>query len=310
MTKYIPARLHHLTIAAAFISLFAFASCRDSEPAPTYPGDISENDKALLPPPGAWHDPGTAKGQAEWRPFKKIEPSEVAKTATPAEKGGAEKGTDSAAVGGVDAHIEEEIRGLLKDYNALLTEGKFPDAIDFFIKDQAATAKALIELLPEISKKLQELAAAWPDQKTAIEKLAAELEPKSALKLELASLKSASDKKAAGTLASRSPIGILLSDAKAGNSNDVRFVVEGDVWSIDWPALAQVAKATEDGKKLLADIDAVIADAKGNSLTMDSLQKKLPGLAAELAGGEKHGDDAAKDENTGKKNDEADKNSG
>jgi hypothetical protein len=292
-----------------FAGFFAFASCRDSEPAPTYPGDISENDKALLPPPGAWHDPGSAKGQAEWRPFKKIEPSEVAKNDSPPNKGGAGKEAGVAA-GGVDPRVEEEIRGLLKDYNGLLSEGKFNDAIDFFIKEQAATAKAMIEFLPDLAKKLQELAIAWPDQKAAIEKLAAELEPKSALKLELASLKSASDKKAAGTLASRSPIGILSFDGKAGDLNDVRFIVEGDVWSIDWPALAQVAKATADDKKLLADIDAVITDAKGNSLTMDSLQKKLPGLAAELAGGEKHGDDAAKDADTGKKNDEAEKNSG
>ncbi|MBI1827522.1 MAG: hypothetical protein HY287_17960 [Planctomycetes bacterium] len=301
---------NRLLNAACVVGILALASCRDSEPSPAFPGDVGENDRVLLPPPGAWHDAATNKGQAEWHPFKKIEPTAVATKSAPRGQGGAEKEAEAAPAGGVDPKIEEEIRGLLKDYNGLLADDKFTDAIDFFIKNEAASVKALIELLPDVSKKLNELASAWPEQKAALEMLAANLEPKTALKLELAKLKSANDKKAAGTLSNAPRLGMLFVDPKpAGGSTDIRFIVEGDVWSIDLPALAQVAKGA-DGKKLLSDLDAAIADAKANSLTLDTLQKKLPGLAAELASGGKPGGADAKDSDADKKKEEPEKNSG
>lgn len=265
--------------AIAFPAAISLPACKEREPQPTHPGDIGD-DRVLLPPPGAWHDPAVVKGQADWHPFKKIEPAGTEKSAD--EK---PAGREGAAAKHLDPAIEKEIRDLLADYNALITKENYKEASAFFIKGQADTVAQLAEQLPNVATKLKDLAAALPERKETIEKLADELAPKNALKLDLAALSTGNDKEAAGTLSRVPPLSILPeSPAPAELPRDIRFVVEGDVWSIDWPVVAKVQKGASRLSEWLGELDAVIADAKSGKVTVETLKDRLPNLAANLEG--------------------------
>src|SRR3990172_8156220 len=92
----------------SIVALLMVAGCRPSEPAPTYNEDLGTEESVLLPTTSAWYDPAIAKGQADWRPFRKP-------GAEPKSEGTA---TGEAKPAGGNESIESELRTLVNDFNA------------------------------------------------------------------------------------------------------------------------------------------------------------------------------------------------
>src|SRR3990172_6271272 len=126
--------------ATSILALLVVVGCRPSEPVPTYNEDLGTEETVLLPTSSAWHDPAVAKGQADWRPFRK--PGAESKSGGTA--------TGEAKPAGGDESIESELRGLVNDFNAAVAEGKFDEAIDFLIEDQIAPGKQVVEVMPTL----------------------------------------------------------------------------------------------------------------------------------------------------------------
>lgn len=256
-------------------------SCNDVAPTPSHPGNIGDEDRALLPPPGARHDATVLKGTADWKPFRKADDAVKNKTA-----GGGDVEGEGAA-GAVEAGggaIEKEIETLLTDYNALVAEGKFADTFEFFIAGQAPIVKLLSEQLPAISTRIKDLGEAIPEQKDALNKLAKNLLPDSSLKLSVSDIKEKGAKEATGTLTSVPPFSIFPgAPSSADLPKNIRFVVgEDEVWFIDWPIIPALEGKIEQMTARVAEWDAIIADAKTGKLSADDLEKRAPEIWASM----------------------------
>src|SRR3990172_12975300 len=138
--------------ATSILALLVVVGCRPSEPVPTYNEDLGTEGSVLLPTTSAWYDPAVAKGQADWRPFRK--PGAEAMSAGTA--------TGEAKPAGRNEGVESELRTLVSDFNAAVTENKFDEAIDFLIEEQIAPAKQVVELIPVLVGKMKEVADVLP----------------------------------------------------------------------------------------------------------------------------------------------------
>src|SRR3990172_11754217 len=138
--------------APSILALLVVAGCRPSEPPPTYNEDLGTDDTVLLPTSSPWYDPAIATEQADWRPFRK--PGAEAMSAGTA--------TGEAKPAGRNEGVESELRTLVSDFNAAVTENKFDEAIDFLIEEQIAPAKQAVEDFPTLWGKIKKLAEALP----------------------------------------------------------------------------------------------------------------------------------------------------
>jgi len=221
---------------------------------PTYNGDLGTEETVLLPTSSAWYDPAVVKGSADWRPFRKpgAEPKS-GETAT---------GETKPAEG--NQGIESELRGLVNDFNAAVTENKFDEAINFLIEDQVASGKQVVEILPTLWGKFKELAEVLPGDNENLKKAVAGASLSAILKLEVASITVSNPTEAVGKLASPS-----------GGAGDVRFVFvkekEGEYWYIDHPQIRAMAAALPALQQYLPQLDAFIAGVKSGQIGGDAL---------------------------------------
>jgi len=239
------------------LALLAVAGCRPSEPPPTYNEDLGTDDVVLLPTSSAWYDPAVAKGQADWRPFRKP---------------GAESKSDETATGevkpaGGNKGVESELRTLVNDFNAAVAENKFEDAITLLVEDQVDTAKQVVELLPAYLNKLREVVEVLPgDTATMKSKVAAATLP-AVLKLDVATISISSATEAVGKHPSAS-----------SPAEDVRFVLvkesEGEYWYIDNPKIRALAPALPMLQQSLPQLDAFIAGVKSGQISAEALTQQ------------------------------------
>ena len=233
----------------AILALLAVAGCRPREPVPTYNEDLGTEESALLPTTSAWYDAAVVKGSADWRPFRKP---------------GAEPKSGEAKPAGGNSGIESELRTLVNDFNAAVTEGKFDEAGDFLIEEQIAPAKQVVELIPVLVGKMKEIAEVLPGDNENLKKAVAGATLSAVLKLDVASFTVSSPTEAVGKL-----------PPTPNGAGDVRFVQvkskEGEYWYIDHPAIRAMGPALPAIQQNLPQLDAFIAGVKSGQIGGDAL---------------------------------------
>ncbi len=245
---------------------FAVGACRPPEPTPTQNTDLGTDNDILLPTPAAWHDKSIAKGQAEWKPFRK--PSD---TATADAAGGATgKGaTDSASAEGT---VEKEIRDLIDEFNKLVKDGKYSEASDYLTEDQAAIMEKAIEVLPAFDRKLKEIAAAVPGTAESVARFSKRLSLSWTFALDVKDIKANGANEGVGTL--------FDPDAPAdGPVEEVRFHkgTEGD-WFIEVPHLTVLARILTKFQTAMEEFDLFLAAVKSGSLSGAALDQKVTAI--------------------------------
>ncbi len=241
----------------AIMAAIVVSGCRPSEPVPAYYENLGTEDRPdrlLLPTSAPWKDAAIAKGQADWRPFRK--PGAEVKAS-----GGVAGETKSAAG---NPGIEAELRGLVNDFNAAVAEGKFDEAIDFLIEDQVASGKQVVEVIPTLWGKIKELAEVLPGDNQNLKNAVAGVSLLAMLKLEVASITVSSPTEAVGKLA-----------PAPGGAGDVRFVLvkgkDGEYWYIDHPQIRAIAATLPVLQQTLPQLDAIIAGVKSGQIGGDAL---------------------------------------
>jgi len=251
--------------ATSIFVLLVVVGCRPSEPAPSYNEDLGTGETVLLPTSSAWYDAAVVKGQADWRPFRK--PGTEPKSAGPA--------TEEAKPAGGNESIESELRTLVNDFNAALTNGKFEDAIDFLIEEQIAPAKQAVEDLPTLWGRIKELAEVLPGDNENLKKAVADVSLPAVLKLEVASITVSNATEAVGKLTA--PAGVLGVTGTA-TSSDLRFVLvkqkDGEYWYIDHPQIRAMAAVLPKLQQSLPQLDAFIAGVKSGQIGGEALVQR------------------------------------
>ena len=166
-------------------------ACRPPEPLPSHNTDVGTEGEILLPTPAAWHDEGIVKGQAEWKPFRK--PSAVA--AAEASSEGAAAPVGSATTNGA---VEKEIRDLVDEFNGLVKEGKYTEALDFLTDEQAVIVEQAVEQIPKFAQTLKELAEVAPGCREHVNRALPTISAPNFLVFGASDLKIASEREATG----------------------------------------------------------------------------------------------------------------
>ncbi len=243
------------------MATMAVSGCRPSEPVPAYYENLGTEDRPLLPTSAPLKDAAIAKGQADWRPFRK--PGAEVKAS-----GGVAGETKSAAG---NPAIEAELRGLVNDFNAAVAEGKFDEAVDFLIEEQIAPAKQVVELIPAFAAKMKEIADVLPGDNENLEKSVAGVSLSAVLKLDVASFSVSSPTEAVGKPAST-----------PGGAGDVRFVLvkgkEGEYWYIDHPGIRAMGPALPALQQSLPKLDASIAGVKSGQIGGEALKQQAAAM--------------------------------
>ncbi len=235
----------------------AFVGCRPSEPPPSYNEDLGTEGSVLLPTTSAWHDPAIAKGQADWRPFRKpgAEPKQ------------GETATGEAKPAGGNQGIESELRKLVNDFNAAVAEKNFEDAIDLLVEDQIAPAKQVVEVLPTYLSKVREVVELLPGVNETLKTAVADATLSAILKLEITSITVSNPTEAVGKLASA-----------PGAIGDARFVLvkdkDGEYWYIDHPQISAIGTALPMLQQSMPQLDAFIAGVKSGQIAGDALAQQ------------------------------------
>jgi hypothetical protein len=255
----------HRCFWLAVIDAMVVVGCRPSEPVPSYNEDLGTEASVLLPASSEWYDPAVAKGQADWRPFRK--PGAESKS------GG--NATGEAKPAGRNESIESELRTLVSDFNAAIAANKFDEAIDFLIEEQIAPAKQAVEDLPTLWGKIKELAEVLPGDNENLKIAVADVSLPAVLKLEVASITVSNPTEAVGKLTA--PAGVLGVTGLAVSS-DLRFVLvkekDGEYWYIDHPQIRAMAAVLPKLQQSLPQLDAFIAGVKSGQIGGDALVQR------------------------------------
>ncbi len=268
-------------------SVLALASaCSKSD------ADVAVNEVIVTDTPVArssvWVDPSLKDGKAEWHPFRVPEdkPPVDAKSAA---KGAAGKGD---AAGGVEAEaskqIEEDLRGLVKDYNDLIGEGKLEDALEYWVKPQQEMVKQVSASLSKAKEALQKVAEALnaklPDGKDRVAKAVAAVDASLSLKLQIDSIQAKSGTEAEGFRASNPTIAAQ------------RFKKVEEDWYLEVPE--ELASAFVAAAEKIAPMFDAIATALQGGAPAEQIVQQLETMGAMIGGPAKPADDAKPDSET------------
>lgn len=244
-------------------------ACNPPEPPPYRYSDLGTEEAPLPPPPQAWYDASLAKGQADWRPFRKPE-SAAAQTAEakPAKvEGEKEAAAEGGEAGSSDA--EKEIRELAGDYNKAVAENDLEKATEFLNDAQAEYGPNVFAAVNKLVEQLKALKEAAPGLNERVESLAAPLNLPDVLKLELESVSIVDEKNAT---------------AKLVGGTEVKVVVgEEDFWYLESPGLTLLEKERSRIEKLAADIEAALAKGTPDEATLTAMGTALDELRTALS---------------------------
>ncbi len=236
----IPIRQGRLFGCTFLVFIVGVAGCRDTKPPPAHNRDLGGDGVVLLPTGSAWHDPGIAKGKADWHPFREPQPA-----ATP---GTDDTAADDAPAG--NAEVEVEIRELIDDYNDLVVEAAVDDLLEYYVDDQQDAMRPLLESMLTLTAKLDEvckaLEAKLPDAKERISKAFETLESSHSARLPLESLAVVSDTEVTGTITSHP------------EPMPCRFLVVDDEWFIELQGFTPYAEAKPVIDATLAGYEALL----------------------------------------------------
>ena len=251
-----------LGVTALWIS--CSAGCGQTEPVPSHHADLGTDGMLLLPPASAWHDAGGVKGQAEWAPFRKPGAAESA--------GGGSSAKAPTTAGDGNA----ELRDLIAEYKAGLTDEKYDELADFFVKEQSDALKPMLNKLRAFADTVKALKAVFPDEASNLDKLAANLAPGAVLKLDIESLKMTGKAEAVAKLRTVATLSFLPNMPPAAQTpREVRFTIgEEDYWYIELPVVSLLSKALPAIQGRRAELDKLIADKKSEQLDPDFLREQ------------------------------------
>jgi len=265
------ARRRNLILVVWIGAWAALGGCKPPEPDPSQNTDLGDGGRILLPTPPAWHDKSVAKEQAEWKSFRK--PTTAANTeAGPSGTGGAGGAAGAAAAGGA---VEKEIRDLVDEFNGLVKEGKYKEALDYLSEEQAAAAEKYIQAAPAYEQKLKEVIEVAPAVAERARKVI-EL-----ISLEKTFLFGVKDLK---VISAMEVVGSYV-DASAGKppasdkNLEVRFVKgESGDWFIESKVFKSLDVLVPAMSKATESLDAFVVAAKSGSLAGAELDEKVATL--------------------------------
>jgi len=247
--------------AAAIVILSAVLTvgCRDKAAEPSLNRDLGDENRALLPTEMTLANPEVNKGSAAWLDLR--EPSFA--------RVGEEAATPPTDAGGTpEPPYAEELRTIIRDYNALLADAEFAELPGFFSSAQADAVERLTTSLPPVAAKLGELNAALPESDRALQAVVEAMALTKLMHIEIGPIKAESDTTATARLAN-------------APSARIKFVLEEGEWYLENPVVAGATGVM--GQLDVAALDEVIAGIKSGDLSGDALTEKIETFKAAAA---------------------------
>lgn len=230
--------------------------------------NLGTSDDPLMPVGSTMQDPRLAKGSADWVPIREL-----------AQDGNEDE--DSAADGagqtstGETAEIEEEIRGLLKNYNDLVADRDIDEIVAYHVESQQEAAKAWYEtqfaMLDKLAGIESALNAALPDE---ADRIAAAFAP----------LKRTSGGLDVGKLTVESK-NLVIGELAHGASPMCKFMLIDDEWFIEIPNLPETFAAIKpvlDTQQTL--IDNLKQGLESGQIAADQILTQLEAQVKALRG--------------------------
>ncbi len=244
-------------------------ACKPPEPQPSHYADLGDGDYHLLPTPTAWHYPAVAKGQADWKPFRK--PGEVATAGAGSTPPGEAALTESGSAPDTAA-IEKEIHELVVEYNRLVGEGSMTDALDYLTEANAALAEKYVRAWTLFEQKLKELIEISPGLSERAAKVLDIIGPKKMLSVGVNDLKVAGANEVTGDFV----------DPTTGNAPPegqemvVRFIREdGGDWFIESKLFDSVGLLATTISEWTDSIGPLVDAIKAKSLSESELEDAI-----------------------------------
>lgn len=243
--------------------------CRDAEPPPSYPYDLSGGTGApLLAVSSPWHNLAIMDGSADWRDFRPpgvIPKSEVRETV------GSEGAKPSSP--GRAGEVEEEIREVVAALSDLTNKKEYGEVVGYFVERQQETVEKLLNAVRATTEKLDALMAAMeeksPGSGEPLKALSGALSGADQIVIQLASLKVTGKEEAVGTL--------------AGGGGEVRFVRLEEDWYVELPALDAVAPMLSGLDAGLQQLDRMIEAVRAGQLPPAQIVERLQALVDQVA---------------------------
>lgn len=230
--------------------------------------DLGTENAPLLPSSETWHDPRVRPGTAEWVPFE-----------APKEGDAAKNSEGQPPTGGADAEqTATDIRTLVGDHNALVRNGEYDKAVEYYVKEQRAAAKELFEVSQRGVEIFESVRAAvvekLPDAKDRTDKVIDRLVDRTRAQIHLKSLEVVSDTEAKGTLpaAPGYPAGAKFSLQRDEEQDE-------DYWFIALDTLADWTKNKAGIETGITQIEGLATAAKNGVMPPEQILTSLEAMA-------------------------------
>lgn len=255
--------------AAIVITCAGLLGCKRSDPQPSHFADLSTDADPvlLLPTGGPLNNPAVAKGSAEWVEFRTPGVEAPAAAAGGGDAAGAAAGGEPALAG--------EIRSLVSDYNALIAEGAYGEASEFFEAEQAPVIEKLGTLLPSVAEKLRALNDALPEPNALISEALAQFQAGSALKIVVKSVNADGEKAATAVVEDGGTVFVTSPGSETPGSVAFRYDDGEGYWFISADPLAGLAPMLPALEQNLGQLDQLIAGLGDGSISADALGAQL-----------------------------------
>jgi len=260
------AERHKMLSAIVFMCVtLSGVGCRDTDPPPTYYGDLGTDGTLLLPVPSPQYAISKVDdAQADWHP--------VAKPGERVEEEAEEEDVDESEDETSTTETEAEIRELIEAYNELAAERSMDDLLEYYVPEQQETLRPLLETSFNIAEKVAELAdaltAKLPDAEERIRAALAGAGGSPSGVLVVESLNVVSDTEVTGPLAA------------GGLAPTCRFVVSDEEWFIEMPQ-ADAAKTKSELDAVLARFSGWVESLSSGGVSAEELLVQIEAASAE-----------------------------
>lgn len=257
-----------LTLVGGVSSVAAtvLVGCRDQAPVPAFE-DLGDEQRSLLPTDAPWKNAAVRSGQAEWVPYHA--PGSAGDESAE-EVANGETGEDQVDT----ARIEEEIRALIVDYNAVALERNLDELIKYHLPSQQDALRPLltagVSMLEKLARLRTLLDEKLPGQGDRVQAVFDALGGSSpALKVD--SL----------TVVSHAEVTARLPGTQFGGA--CRFVMEDEDWFIDVPGLESVVQAQPRVEAALQQFDVLLERLDSGAAGAEQILAALEAAAKSLA---------------------------
>lgn len=258
-------------------------ACKDADPPPTYPRDLSDNGSLLLPTKSAKHIPGIKSGQAEWHAFR--DPSEA--PPKPAD----DKGSGQAG-GTVDDDLAATIREVVANFNSFVEDDDIETLVTFYVAAQAEQVQPFLEAAIALKAKIDELEqaliASAPDQSERIAETMKALRKTASLSIAIDDI----------TVQSESEVTVTLPPRSIPSHLKLRLLEEDgeELWYFEIPDLSSLVAMQPTIDASLATFDGMIQNVQSGQTNaeaiLNALEQMLNSIAPAGQGSESTAEDA------------------